>query len=77
MTSISTNGFEANDHYIWHNYSAPAMTEEEITEMRWWAKTQIVYVFTSKNKEASLAQTVAERWSASERNFSGRPLEWY
>lgn len=75
MTWVSL--FEANDYYIWHNYSAPEMTEQELAEMRWWTKNQIVYVFTSTDNEESLAQTVAERWSKSERDFSGRPLEWY
>lgn len=66
-----------NDHYIWHNYSAPAMTKEQLEEMRWGTTTQIIYTFTTKDREASLAQTVAERWSTSERNFSGHPLGWY
>ena len=75
MTWVSL--FKANDYYIWHNYSAPEMTEEELAEMRWSNQQQILYVFTAKEREKSLSQTVTERWSKSERDFSGRPLVWY
>ncbi len=68
---------ETNDHYIWHNYSAPAMTEEELHEMRGGKKTEIISVFTAQDNEQSLATTVAERWSQEERNFSGHSFEWY
>jgi len=68
---------DTNDTYIWHNYSAPAMTLEELEELRWGTTKQIAYTFTSKDNEASLAQTVTERWSKSERSFSGHPLGWY
>lgn len=77
MPGVNGNKIETNDCYIWHNYSAPAMTQEELDEMRSGKKIEIIYVFTKQNNEQSLAATVAERWSKKERNFSGRPLQWY
>jgi hypothetical protein len=68
---------EVSDAYIWHNYSALDMTPEELEEMRWKTNIQISYVFTQQDNEKSLAETINDRWSKEERDFSWRPLEWY